>query len=673
MKLQAPNTIGSRLLVIGHWLLRTSPRQRVSVLEYGTAVPLCLEPPVTANTTKPAHWSFIRIWILLLGTCLPAAAQPYITNGFEYAIAGALGGDQVHPQLAINPSGGLLVWEDNITDGDGQGVSALRLDSSLSGLFSTFRVNQIGADDQERPQVALLNGGGAVFVWQGGKRSYQNIFARFLSSSYIWVGGDVMVNTYSATNTTRVNPVVATLANSNVVVAWSSFDQYGTNSLQDIYAQQFSPSGQKIGGEFLVNQFTDFNQRTPSIAPLADGRFVLVWVSEQQSFFNSVDIFARIFNANGTPAASEFIVNTATNICANPSVAPSPSGGFVIAWSEKDSVILTNSWDVLVRPFSSVGVGGAVHYLNSFRFGDQYGPSLRALPDGYMAVWSSMGQDGSWEGVYGTFLDLSGANWGGEFRVNTTTVGGQIHPALASDGVSRFLGVWSSFAGVARGMDLFAQRYADTSQPLSPPGPLFVTVLSSNSLSVSWPPVAGYNVAYYEVYADGSATPTATVTNSWWKMTGLAPNSTHSFQADYVLSNGRPSPLSAPATNTTYGTLTWGGIPYDWMAYYFGSDVFSWPSPYADSDSDGASTLYEFLTGTDPTNPNSVLRMRLQPTKQGLFLNWNTQPGLIYQVQTSADLVSWANLGGPRFAAGALDSFYVGGATMSYYRIIRLR
>jgi hypothetical protein len=109
------------------------------------------------------------------------------------------------------------------------------------------------------------------------------------------------------------------------------------------------------------------------------------------------------------------------------------------------------------------------------------------------------------------------------------------------------------------------------------------------------------------------------------------------------------------------------------MTYYFGSDVFSWPSPYADSDGDGVSNLNEFLAGTNPLDPNSALRIRLQPTLQGLYLNWNTQPGLIYQIQSSTDLHTWSNFGSPRFAAGTVDSTYVGGKSAGYYRVIRVR
>ena len=38
----------------------------------------------------------------------------------------------------------------------------------------------------------------------------------------------------------------------------------------------------EVGNEFLVNQFTSYNQRTPAVAALTDGGFVVAWVSEQQ-------------------------------------------------------------------------------------------------------------------------------------------------------------------------------------------------------------------------------------------------------------------------------------------------------------------------------------------------------------------------------------------------------
>src|SRR5207245_10851495 len=199
----------------------------------------------------------------------------FAIKGSEYSVGGLLVGDQINPQLAIKTSGGYLVWEDNIADGDGQGISALLLDSSLSAVLSPFRVNQNAVGHQERPQVSLLNGGGAVFVWQGAQTGRKHIYARFLSATNTWTTGDLMVNTY--TNTFQHNPLVATLAGGNIVAVWSSFNQQSNSSMEDIYAQILSPTGQKVGGEFLVNQTTIYNQRSPSIAPLSGGGFVVSW------------------------------------------------------------------------------------------------------------------------------------------------------------------------------------------------------------------------------------------------------------------------------------------------------------------------------------------------------------------------------------------------------------
>ena len=258
--------------------------------------------------------------------------------------------------------------------------------------------------------------------------------------------------------------------------------------------------------------------------------------------------------------------------------------------------------------------------------------------------------------------------------MNTTTVSQQINPTVASDGNGRFLAAWTGFVGGVASFELQAQRYAADIQPLAPPDAPFVTVLSSNALSITWPELAGFDVASYEVYADGAATATAVITDNWWNLTGLAPATVHSFRLAYVLTDGQRSPLSESATGTTYGAAsTWGGIPQEWMADHFGADILLWPSPEIDSDLDGASNRDEFLAGTDPTDPNSVLRMRLEATAQGAFLHWNTQPGLIYQVEHSTDFQAWSDVGGRRFAAGTLDSMLVGLSNAGYYRVMRVR
>lgn len=611
----------------------------------------------------------------LVAAVFPTVAQAqngFVAQGAEYKVAGTIAGEQVYPHSSIKTTGGYVVWQDNITDGDGYGLSARKIDGSFSGMFSSFRVNVDGAKDQERPQVTMLNDGGAIFVWQGGRQSFQNIYGRVRNAAGVWATGDMLIS--SSTNHFQRDAALTTLSGGNVVVVYSSYNQAASGSMQDVFAQILTPGGAKSGSEFLINTTTSFNQRSAAIAPLSDGRFVVVWVSEQQRFENSTDVYGRIYAANGTAATGEFLINSSTNVCANPSVAPSADGGFLVAWMQLDLTASTNSWDVYARPFSGAAFGGVTRRVNTYTYGDQLAPKVSSIASDYQVVWTSMAQDGSFDGVYGQVLKSDGDLSASEFRVNTTTASQQIHPTISSDGVGTFLTVWSGFVGGANSFDLFAQRYVSTNAPLNAPGAPIVTVISSNTLSVSWPPVQGISITNYEVFADGATVATAVVTNTYWNATGLAAGSTHSYKLAYVVADGRRSPLSAATTNTTYISLWYFDvIPQEWMAANFGSAFWTWPQPGIDSDNDGASNLNEFLAGTNPNDSNSVLKVRLQPTSQGLFLNWNTQVGLMYQVQESTSVNVWSNVGGPRFASGLTDSMYVGGGSSAFYRIVRLR
>ena len=658
--------------------------------------------PVRAQTVAVTLMGMAGL--VLVPEAFAQATNYYSANGGEYAVVGSLPGDQVFPDAAISPTNGIVVWQDNATDGSGWGISAQRLDSTLSGTFSPFRVNVTGTNDQENARVALLKNGGAVFVWQGGKEGYQHIYARFLTPTNTFLTTtDLLVSTFASTTSFQVNPAVTVLNNSNIVVVWASFNQAKTNTLLDVYAKILSPKGLTVSNEFLVNQFTNYNQRTPSVAALKGGGFVVAWVSEQQrtvapvlgvnstyytagsTIVPSVDIYARLYRSNGAAASGEFLVNTGSNPCANPNVAAGSDGGFMAAWSGRDMVDITNGWDVYARPFSSAGVGGPVVRLNTYLPGNQFAPRLSAIGLDYLAVWTSVGQDGSGDGVYGQFVHNDGSLVGGEFGVNTTTASQQMHPVVASDGVSQFLAVWTSFVGLPNGFDLYAQRYLNVAailQPMSAPFVLAPFVVSNNvyqpQLVVSWPPLLGLSVTNYEVYVDGNGTPAGVVTSNAWTMTaanGLTASSTHSFAVDYVTTDGRRSPASPSASGTTWSGINYFGIPFEWMQQYYGTTIASWPANVNAPLTPGGLSLYQvFLSGGSPLDATTWLRQQITKTSQGMFLNWTTQPGATYQVQVKTNLAApWSNLGSPRFAAGTTDSIYVGGGTVGYYRVLLLR
>jgi hypothetical protein len=414
-------------------------------------------------------------------TALAVGTDVLLANGFapqggEQAVAGGLRGDQARPQVAVGPWGGFVVFEDNNTDRDGLGIRAQRLNESLDRVGSSFRVNVVPEGNQEKPQVALLRNGGAAFVWQGGKEGAQRIYARFLGANGTFVSGDVRVNAF--TNGFQSDAAITGLGDGSVVVVYSSFGQDG--SMQGVFGQRLSALGTKLGGEFQVNQVSAFNQRSAAVAALTNGNFVVTWVSELQRGGVSVDVYARVFAANGVPVGPAFAVNESPALtCANPSVSGALlGGGFAVAYSRDSNQrlsagggaggVVTNAqprsmagWDVVARIYGASGNSLTGEFVvNETTHGDQYAPVIRSFGNQYGVVWTALGQDGSREGAFGRFIGSNGSPLEGEFRINTQTASRQIQVSLGSDNHSGMIAVWSTFVGGGNGFDLAAQKYS---------------------------------------------------------------------------------------------------------------------------------------------------------------------------------------------------------------------
>jgi hypothetical protein len=118
-----------------------------------------------------------------------------------------------------------------------------------------------------------------------------------------------------------------------------------------------------------------------------------------------------------------------------------------------------DGWDVLGRLFdSNLGAPiSAPFRLNTHTHGDQYAPRICASNAGYFSVWTSLGQDGSREGVFGQALAINGDFIGEELQINTQTISRQIQPTVTSDG-NHYYTVWSSIV-IGTGFDLFGRVY----------------------------------------------------------------------------------------------------------------------------------------------------------------------------------------------------------------------
>jgi hypothetical protein len=85
------------------------------------------------------------------------------------------------------------------------------------------------------------------------------------------------------------------------------------------------------------------------------------------------------------------------------------------------------------------------------------------------------------------------------------------------------------------------------------------------------------------------------------------------------------------------------GIPDWWMIEYFGhptGQAGDLSRAQDDADGDGMNNLQEFLAGTIPTNPNSLLALSIAAdgTRTNLLLGWNAVSGKNYQVLSATNL-----------------------------------
>jgi Tol biopolymer transport system component len=125
------------------------------------------------------------------------------------------------------------------------------------------------------------------------------------------------------------------------------------------------------------------------------------------------------------------------------------------------------------------------------------------------------------------------------------------------------------------------------------------------------------------------------------------------------------------------------GIPDWWMIEYFGhptGQAGDLSLAQDDADGDGMSNLQEYLAGTDPTVPTSVLALNIAPVVLGTSaaLTWTAAPGKTYQLLSTTNLSNavWSVVpgsagAGAAGAMGGLRSFTIPATNAPcYFRIL---
>jgi hypothetical protein len=331
-------------------------------------------------------------------------------------------------------------------------------------LGPEYRVNTYTTASQVAPAVATGVGGAYLVVWESPQDgSGAGVFGQRYTGGGVPQGPEFLVNTFTAGNQSA--PAAIMDISGNFMVVWSSELQDGSGL--GLFGQRYASSGTPAGTEFRVNTYTTGDQLGPAVAIDKSGIFLVLWTSDGQDG-SGPGVFGQRYAGFGAPLGGEFRVNTVTaGAQGSPSVAASQSGAFVVVWQSDGQD--GSGLGVFGQRYVSSGLpSGSEFRVNSFTTGGQLAPSVAAGSSTFVVAWQSQGQDGSGYGVFGQRFVLTGAPVGPEFLANTFVAGDQSESSIVGDITGDFAVVWSSAAQDGQSTGVFGQRVASNGTPLGP-------------------------------------------------------------------------------------------------------------------------------------------------------------------------------------------------------------
>ncbi len=257
---------------------------------------------------------------------LGAASDPFVL----FRTIG--GGCCLSAHVSVNEADqGIVIFDENLS-----GAIAARRFGSFQGpsrvfipAFSPFEVNP--------ETVALDKSGGFVVIWSSSGQETPDqadlnlgLFGRRYDPSGHPIGPEFHVNTYRR-NTQRLAAIAMDRSSGNFVVVWQSKNQDGSDL--GLYGQRFAADASKLGGEFLIPTHTEGEQGEGAIAMDLKGNFVVAWTGADPANLYRNAIFAQRFTASGERIGGEFQVSEATDGYEDASrIAMDGQGNFVISW-----------------------------------------------------------------------------------------------------------------------------------------------------------------------------------------------------------------------------------------------------------------------------------------------------------------------------------------------------
>jgi hypothetical protein len=295
------------------------------------------------------------------------------------------------PAIVEYGSGFVVAWTEQAAGSAATASAQLKLRifdaDTLSG--PEIQVSTAPIEPLIRPAMARLSDGNFIVVWAD-KRDDQRIRAQRFSSDGTRIGPEFRANTVAGLH--RV-PMVACLANGDVVIAWRA----RIVGPLHIRFQIFNAQG-PVGGE----QITQPTTTAAAMAALDSGRFVIAHLNdfgEDATADTLIVVEADVFEADGAPANIHLVSTSEQRIHATwPTLAPLSGGRVLIGWVQLNVDNLPATTNVKARVFSTQGPLGQVTQFNTSTGHERFSLAAVTLsgPDGELAfaAWADDSQSG---------------------------------------------------------------------------------------------------------------------------------------------------------------------------------------------------------------------------------------------------------------------------------------
>jgi Ca2+-binding RTX toxin-like protein len=380
--------------------------------------------------------------------------MPIKRIGQDFIVNTTATNNQLNPEVTALADGRFVVTWRSSDPGDGSGTcirgrlyNADGTPDPTANAGNDFIVNTTATNSQFAPSVAALADGRFVVTWESGDPGDGNGFCirgRLYNAGGASAGNDFIVNT-TATND-QFAPSVTALADGRFVVTWHSGDP-GDSDGTCIRGRLYNADGSAAGNDFIVNTTATDNQLYSAVTALADGRFVVTWLSSDTGDGDGFCIRGRLHNADGAAAGNDFIVNTiATDGQYDPAVTALADGRFVVTWYSEDPGD-GSAYCVRGRLYNADGAAAGNDFIvDTTTMNNQALPSVTGLADGrFVVTWHSGDPgDGSGSCIRARLYNIDGSAAGNDFIVNTTATNSQFDPAVTALADGRFVVTWQS-------------------------------------------------------------------------------------------------------------------------------------------------------------------------------------------------------------------------------------